>query len=268
MELVDALFHAFGLLYVSVMMGLGVLTLMAGRKMNDKKVKTLGAGLLIIGIGDCSHVIGHILADLYGGLNHEPISSPNWADAFEALSTAVSVSLATVFFLTIQLYASFSRSNELSTLDKSMMGLTAVAFIASFTNWAYLQANQGLYLKLLKVQGTLGEHPEVLASMVIAVLAMVIVGYVGCASFLKLVRERMSGADPVSVKRYQYAFWGMLLMVVAVTFVLIHPFLAEVRWAMRIVTFFKLIALMAAASLVYLGIVGPDWFVRRLERST
>jgi len=266
LELVDALFHVFGLFYVSVMMGLGVLTLMAGRKMDDKKVKVLGAGLLMIGIGDCSHVIGHILADLYGGLSQEPISSPNWADAFEALSTAVSVSLATVFFLTIRLYTSFSKSDELDTLDKALIGVTGVAFIASFTNWAYLQANQGLYLKLLKVQGTLGEHPEVLASMVIAVLAMVIVGYVACASFLKLIKERMRGADPVAVKRYRYAAWGMLLMVVAVTLVLIHPFLAELVWAMRIVTSLKLIALMVATSFTYLGIVGPEWFVRRLEK--
>jgi len=267
LELVDALFHAFGLFYVSVMMGIGALTLMAGRKMDDKKVKTLGVGLLLIGFGDCSHVIGHILADLYGGLAHEPIRAPNWADAFEALTTAVSVSLATVFFLTIQLYASLSRSDELDSLDKAMIGVTAVAFIASFANWAYLQANQGLYLKLLKVQGTLAQHPEVLATMIIAVLAMVIVGYVGCASFLKLVKERMSGADPVTVKRYKYAIWGMLLMVVAVTLVLVHPFLAELEWAMRIVTSLKLITLMVAVSLTYLGIIGPRWFVRRLETS-
>ena len=265
MELVDVLFHALGLVYVTFMMALGALTLKAARAMEDRRASIFGAGLLAIGVGDCSHVVGHILADLYGGLSKEPMGPPNWADAYEALSTAISVSLATFFFLTIQLYASLSRREELGKLDKAMMGVTALAFISAFLNWAFLQAYQGLYLKLLKAEGVLPAHPEVLATMAIAVLAMVLVGYVGCFSFLRLARERRVSSDPVMAKRYEYAFWGMLLMVVAVTLVLAHPFLTGFKLAMRVVTALKILMLMTATALTYLGIVGPRWFVERIR---
>ena len=62
MELVDVLFHALGLVYVSFMMALGALTLKAARAMEDRRASIFGAGLLAIGVGDCSHVVGHILS--------------------------------------------------------------------------------------------------------------------------------------------------------------------------------------------------------------
>ena len=265
MELVDMLFHGLGLVYVSFMMALGALTLRAAKAMGDRKVSIFGTGLLLIGLGDCSHVMGHILADLYGGLRSDPMGPPTWADAYEAVSTAVSVSLATVFFLTIQLYASLSRRGRLGWLDRALMGVTVVAFVASFINWAFLQAYQGLYPKLLRAQGALSAHPEVLASMVVAVLAMVSVGYVGCLSFLGLAKEKRSSSDPVVARRYELASWGMFLMVVAVTLVLAHPFLADIALAMRMVTALKILSLMAATALTYLGLVGPRWFVERIQ---
>ena len=231
-----------GLAYVSFMLALGLLMLRRASSTGDDRARLLGLGLLGIGLGDGSHVVGHVLADLYGGLP----SQPTWADAYEAVATAVSITLATIFFLVIWLYSRPS-DEELGPLGWALLGITALAAVASFANWAYLQACLGLYTKRLRAEGTLGQHPEVLASMVIAVLAMVAVGYAGSLAYLGLVRrERRSGLPLL----------GGLLLLAAVTFVLIHPFVAGLSAALRVITALKMLCLAASAGLICLSAVG------------
>ena len=260
MELADAFWHAFGLCYTIYMAILGLLTVRLSSR--DEKLRVLGLGLLGIGLGDGSHVVGHILADLYGGLP----AKPTWADAFEAIATAVSVSLATIFFLTLQLYASRARgSRGLTGLDKALAAVALIAVAASFTNWVYLQALRGLYLSLLKAEGRLGQHPEALVSMVVAVLCMVVAGYVGGLSLLRLAREGKAVSGPAAPERNKLVYRGMIIMLLAVTFVLVHPFLTGMPLLLRAITALKVLCLLAAATLTYAGLVGPEWLVERLS---
>ena len=76
--------------------------------------------------------------------------------------------------------------------------------------------------------------------------------------------RELASEKSILVKRYRYAFRGMLLMVVAITLVFFHPFLIHYLGAMFIVIVLKISALLSAALLTYLGIVGSSWFVRRL----
>jgi len=236
------LWHLTGLAYVSFMLALGILTLRRASSAGDDRACLLGLGLLGIGLGDGSHVVGHILADLYGGLPGQP----TWADAFEAMATAVSITLATTFFLVIWLY-SRPLGEELGPLGWALLGITALAAVASFINWAYLQAYLGLYMKRLRTEGALGQHPEVLASMVVAVLAMVAVGYAGGLAYLGRVRRE---------ERSGLSLWGGLLLLAAVTFVLIHPFVAGLSAALRAITALKMLCLAASAGLICLSAVG------------
>ena len=238
--------HVLGLIYEAVMISLGISSLMAASRTGDKGARILGTGFLLIGCGDFTHTLGHILTDVFP-------ASPE-AAAFESIATAVSVTLATMFFLTIQFYASLARTGQLGALDKAMAVVTVIAGITAFSAWAYVELfmaeNRALLIALRSV----------------AVLAMVIVGYVGCYSFITMVGEKLREAGPAIVERYKYAFRGMLLMVVAVTLVLTHPFLVHYPLAMLVVTTLKILALMFAALFTYLGIIGPRWFVERLER--
>ena len=236
------LWHLTGLAYVSFMLALGALTLRKASSTGDDRARLLGLGLLGIGLGDGSHVVGHILADLYGGLPGQP----TWADAFEAVATAVSITLATAFFLVIWLY-SRPPGEELGPLGWALLGTTVLAATASFTSWAYLQACLGLYTRRLRAEGTLGQHPEVLASMVIAVLAMVAVGYAGGLAYLGRVRRETPE---------RFSLWGGLLLLAAVTFVLVHPFVAGLSAALRVITALKMLCLAASAGLICLSAVG------------
>ncbi|RLE73752.1 MAG: hypothetical protein DRJ56_08670, partial [Thermoprotei archaeon] len=228
------------------------LTLRAAR---DRKTTLLGLGFLGIGVGDGAHGLGHVLADLYGGLPGQP----TWADAFEAAATAVSVSLATFFFLTIRLYASLAKRGEFGLADRALGGLTLLTSALAFSSWAYLQAWRGFYMKLPGPW-----RPTVLALSVSAVLGMVAMGYAACFSFLSLAREKKRSADPVVAERYRYAFWAMLVMVAAVTLVLAHPFLVAKPVLLSVATALKTLFLVSSAFLLYTAVTGPEWFVRRL----
>jgi len=237
--------HILGFVYEAVMIIIGILTLVAGKKIGDKKTQILGMGFLLIGCGDASHTIGHVLADL--------IPTPEIL-FIESTTTAISVSLATVFFLTIRLYASLARTREIGGLDIGLIGLTVFTILMAFLTWTALYGVK---------RGDPG-YTYLIATRSLAVIGMTLTGYIGAFSFIRMARARLREANPILVKRYRYAFRGMLLMVVAITLVFFHPFLIHYPGAMFIVTVLKISALLSAALLTYLGIVGPSWFVRRL----
>jgi len=268
LELARTIALGLGLAYGLVMVVLGALLIRAARQVQDRKPAILGGGFVSMGVGSCNQVLGSIMASLYGGLLRVPMSEPNWADAYQAIATGIGVLLANVFFLTIQFYASLTRSGRLGALDKGLVVAATISSVAALTLWGFLEPVHGVYMRVLEARGLLAEHMEVPMLAATAVLAMAIVGYISCVNFSLLSRRLSMSADPVIAGRYGYALWGMVLMALAVTLTLAYPvvLMAGLGHLLMLLTVVRAIMFIAASILVYLGVAGPRWFVERLAR--
>jgi len=230
--------YGLGIVYEATMIGIGTAASLMARARGDRALRVLGLGFLLIGIGDLMHTLGHVATDVAPSL---------WpAYAFEVLSTALSITLATAFFTTLRLYVNLARREGLGPLDKALLCFPAATAVLAFV---------GAGIRLLPVFCTLMLYMALLAS---SVALMVIAGYVGCLSLLRAIRMGLLPAGPGADRRRRRLAWGSALMALAVTFVLVHPFVIHAPTAMFVITVLKILTLMSSGLLVGSSLMAPQ----------
>jgi len=243
--------RVFGLLYELIMITMGILSLRAAKRLKDRKITLFGAGLLMIGCGDLTHTIGHIVArDLW--------PEAPWSTIVDNATSMISISLATGFYTCIYLYTSLVKKGIIDRLGKVLICLAPFSFIISSMSIPFANST------IMRVP-----HGRIFLYMAVLVLAPI--GYISCYSLLTLAERLKRSREPVIAKRYTYVSYGVILMTTAITLVLIHPLphlIAPVVGliGVRIITVIKTSSLLIGAFLTYLGIVGPRWFLERLMK--
>ena len=229
--------YGLGIVYEATMIGVGVAASLVAKARDNRALHVLGLGFLLIGIGDLMHTLGHVAMDLAPLL---------WsAYAFEAISTALSITLATAFFTTLRLYVSLTGRGRFGPLDRVLMCFPAATAVLAFM-WAGAA--------LLPVFCALVPYRACLAA---SVILMVAVGYVSCFSLLGAVRKGILLTSPGADQKQSWLAWGSVLMALAVTFVLIHPFVVHAPLAMFVITTLKILMLMSSGLLVGLSLMAP-----------
>jgi len=229
--------YGLGIVYEATMMGVGMATLLMARAKGDRALYVLGLGFLLIGIGDLMHTLGHVATDV------EPFLWP--AYVFEVFATALSITLATAFFTTVRLYVSLAEGKGLGPLDRALLCLLAATAVLAF---------MGAGAMLVPVFHAITLLRTLLAA---SVILMVIAGYIGCFSLLSAVRRGSLPTGPGAEGRRNRLVWGSALMALAVTFVLVHPFVIYAPLAMFVVAALKLLTLMSSGLLVGLSLMAP-----------
>jgi len=230
--------YGLGIVYEATMIGIGTAASLMARAKGDRALRVLGLGFLLIGIGDLMHTLGHVVTDVAPFLR--------LAYVFEVLSTALSITLATAFFTTVRLYVNLALREDLGPLDKALLCFPAATAVLTFV---------GAGVRLLPVFCTLTLYTALLAS---SVALMVIAGYVGCLSLLRAVRTGLLPAGLGDDRRRRRLAWGSVLMALAVTFVLIHPFVVHAPLAMFVITVLKILTLMSSGLFVGSSLMAPE----------
>ncbi|OYT51127.1 hypothetical protein B6U66_04480 [Candidatus Bathyarchaeota archaeon ex4484_135] len=229
--------YGLGIVYEATMIGIGTAAYLTAKAEGNRSLRVLGLGFLLIGIGDLMHTLGHVAMDVAPFLR--------LAYVFEVFSTALSITLATAFFTTVRLYVNLARKEDLGPLDKALLCFPIATAVLAFV---------GAGVRLLPVFCTLMLYMALLAS---SVILMVIAGYVGCLSLLRAVRMGLLPTGPGADRRRGRLAWGSVLMALAVTFVLIHPFVVHAPLAMFVITVLKILTLMSSGLLVSSSLMAP-----------
>ncbi len=222
--------YGLGIVYEATMIGIGMAVSLVARAEGDRALRILGLGFLLIGIGDLMHTLGHVATDIAPFLRLTYV--------FEMLATALSITLATAFFTTVRLYVNLAEEQKLGPLDKVLLCFPVATAVLAFA---------GASVMLLPVFCTLMLYTALLAS---SVVLMVIAGYVSCFSLLRAVRRGLLPTGPGADRRRGRLARGSVLMALAVTFILVHPFVTHAPLAMFVVTVLKILMLMSSGLLV------------------